>query len=87
MRFGLHLFESARRDHHRRGNGDDRDDLHGKLFGYARGRSGVRAQITQNGGTTRFGLGHGIPSATNFTITAAVSVAASTVNVDYNVIP
>ena len=39
--------------------------------------------VSQDGGTTWFSLGHGIPSTTAFTITAAVSVAASTFSLDY----
>jgi hypothetical protein len=44
-------------------------------------------QVTQNGGATNFGLGHGIPSASVFTVTAAVTVFGHTVTVDYSVVP
>lgn len=39
--------------------------------------------VTQNGGTAFFGIGHGQPSTASMTITAGVSVASSTVTVDY----
>jgi len=39
--------------------------------------------VTQEGGATLFGIGHGTPSTSSFTITAGVSVAASTLAVDY----
>jgi hypothetical protein len=40
--------------------------------------------VWQKGGEREFGLGHGIPSASGFTITADISVEASTVTVDYS---
>jgi hypothetical protein len=43
--------------------------------------------VTQEGGTTLFGIGHGVPSTSSFTITAGVSVAASTLTVDYTCLP
>jgi hypothetical protein len=39
--------------------------------------------VTQEGGATLFGIGHGTPSTSSFTITSGVSVAASTLAVDY----
>ena len=39
--------------------------------------------VTQNGGATNFGIGHGTPGTSSFTITSAVSVASSTLTVDY----
>lgn len=44
-------------------------------------------QVTQNGGTTVFSIGHGTPSATAFTITSGISVVSSTVTVDYDCAP
>jgi len=43
--------------------------------------------VTQNGGATLFGLGHGTPSTTAFTVTAGITVSASTVTVDYQCQP
>jgi hypothetical protein len=43
--------------------------------------------VTQTGGATLFGIGHGVPSTTSFTITAGISVATATVTVDYNCLP
>jgi hypothetical protein len=40
-----------------------------------------------NAGATAFGVGNGVPSTTSFTITAAVSVAAATFNVNYECRP
>jgi hypothetical protein len=40
--------------------------------------------VSQNGGATWYGLGHASPSATSFAITAAVSVASTTLAVDYS---
>lgn len=40
-----------------------------------------------NGGATFFGIGNGIPTATSFTISSAVSVAASTATVNYTCQP
>lgn len=40
-----------------------------------------------NGGATAFGIGNGAPSTTAFTITAAVSVASATFNVNYECRP
>jgi hypothetical protein len=40
--------------------------------------------VDQNGGTTFYGLGHGTPTSTGFTITAGVSVASATIYVDYS---
>jgi hypothetical protein len=37
----------------------------------------------QNGGAVNYGIGNGAPSATAFTVTAAVSVASATLNVNY----
>ena len=39
--------------------------------------------VIQQGGAALFGVGHGTPSTTAFTITAGITVAASTVTVDY----
>ena len=39
--------------------------------------------LSQNGGATLFGIGHGVPGTTSMTITAGISVATSTVNIDY----
>jgi hypothetical protein len=44
-------------------------------------------QVTQNGGTTFFGIGEGQPTSTAFTVTAGNSVASSTVTVDYRCTP
>jgi len=41
------------------------------------------ATTTAMSGATLFGIGHGTPSTSSFTITAGVSVAASTLAVDY----
>jgi hypothetical protein len=43
--------------------------------------------VTQEGGASVFGVGHGVPSTTSFTITSSVSVAASTVTIDYQCLP
>jgi hypothetical protein len=43
--------------------------------------------VTQEGGATLFGIGHGTPSTSGFTVIAGVSVAASTVTVDYYCLP
>jgi hypothetical protein len=43
--------------------------------------------VTQNGGAALFGIGHGVPGTASFTITAGISVAASTVTVDYTCQP
>jgi lysophospholipase L1-like esterase len=43
--------------------------------------------VTQAGGASLFGIGHGTPATTGFTITAGVSVATSTVTVDYSCQP
>ena len=43
--------------------------------------------VTQEGGASVFGIGHGVPSTTAFTITASVSVASSTIAVDYYCLP
>jgi hypothetical protein len=43
--------------------------------------------VTQEGGASVFGIGHGVPSTTSFTITSSVSVAASTVTIDYQCLP
>lgn len=40
-------------------------------------------QVTMNGGATFLGLGHGTPSTTSFTLTSAISVAATTFALDY----
>jgi hypothetical protein len=40
--------------------------------------------VWQKDGEREFGLGHGIPSASRFTITAEISAATSTVTVDYS---
>lgn len=42
-----------------------------------------RCQVSQNGGATNFGLGHGTATNTALTITAGVTVSGQTVNVDY----
>ena len=42
--------------------------------------------VTQNGGTSLFDLGHGVPGTSSFTITAGVTVAAATLNADYSCI-
>lgn len=44
-------------------------------------------QVTQNGGTTVFSIGHGTPGTSSFTITAGISVVSSTLNVDYDCAP
>jgi hypothetical protein len=44
-------------------------------------------QATQNGGTATYGIGHGVPSTSSFTITAGISVLSTTVNVDYECMP
>jgi hypothetical protein len=41
----------------------------------------------QNGGGSLFDIGHGVPSTTGFTITAGVTVATATLNVDYACYP
>jgi hypothetical protein len=43
--------------------------------------------VTQNGGASLFGIGWGAPSTTSFTITAGITVAASTLNVHYQCQP
>jgi hypothetical protein len=43
--------------------------------------------VTQNGGATAFGLGHGQPTNSGFTITSAASVASATVTADYLCMP
>lgn len=43
--------------------------------------------VAANGGSTFLGLGHGTPGASSFTITAAVSIAGQTVNLDYSCRP
>ncbi len=40
--------------------------------------------ITQQGGTTSFGLSHNLPTTTAFTISADASVAAATLTIDYD---
>ena len=44
-------------------------------------------QVSMDGGTTAFGLGHGIPGTTSFTITAAVSIIGATFSLDYQCKP
>jgi hypothetical protein len=44
-------------------------------------------RVTQNGGSTFFGIGEGQPTTAAFAITAGSSVASSTVTVDYLCIP
>lgn len=44
-------------------------------------------QVTQNGGTTVFSIGHGTPGTSSFTITSGISVVSSTLNVDYDCTP
>jgi len=44
-------------------------------------------EATQNGGATLFGVGHGAPSTTAMTISAGISVATSTLTVDYQLLP
>jgi hypothetical protein len=44
-------------------------------------------EVTQNGGATLFGVGHGAPATTGMTISAGISVAASTLTVDYQLLP
>lgn len=43
--------------------------------------------VTQNGGATSLGIGHGAASTTSFAITAGVTVGATTVSVDYTCQP
>lgn len=43
--------------------------------------------VTQVGGATSYGLGHGVPVGTSFTITAANSVSSATVTMDYSCLP
>lgn len=44
--------------------------------------------VNQNGGAVMFGLGHGVPSTTAFTITAGITFTAlGTVSVDYSCQP
>lgn len=44
-------------------------------------------QVTMDGGATFFGIGHGTPGTTSFTITSAVSIATATFSVDYQCKP
>ena len=44
-------------------------------------------QISQNGGTASYILGHGTATTTSFTITSGSSVAGATINIDYEVMP
>jgi hypothetical protein len=43
--------------------------------------------VSQQGGASLFGIGHGVPSTASFTITAGISVATSTIAVDYSCYP
>jgi collagen type VII alpha len=43
--------------------------------------------VSQQGGASLFGIGHGVPSTASFTITAGISVATSTIAVDYSCQP
>jgi len=42
---------------------------------------------SMNGGTSAFGIGNGVPSATSFTITAGITVVGATFNVNYSCQP
>jgi len=46
-------------------------------------KASIWCWATQNGGATYFGIGHSTPSTSSFSITAAVSVAGQTINIDY----
>jgi hypothetical protein len=43
--------------------------------------------VTQEGGVSAFGIGHGVPSTSGFTVTSAVNLVAGTVAIDYNCLP
>jgi hypothetical protein len=52
-------------------------------FSATLGAAPGNCMVAQEGGATLFGIGHGLPSTSSFTITAGISVAASTLTVDY----
>jgi len=43
-----------------------------------------KCRVVQNGGVATYGIGHSVATATGLTITAGISVAATTVTIDYD---